>query len=503
MLMMESEAKIRRLYFVQKMSIGEIVRSTKLSRNTVRRVIRADKAGKKYSRIEQPMPVLGEFKEQLESWLQTDHKLSRKERRSAMKYHTQLKEIGYPGAYDSVQRFVKAWRRTNRESLNAYIPQAFCAGEAYQFDWSEEIVELGGRVQKVKVAQFRLSYSRKFFLAAYPRETQEMLFDAHNLAFAFFGGLTLRGIYDNMKTAVDTVFKGKERVFNRRFLALMDHYLIEPTACNPAAGWEKGQIENQVDNVRDWIFKPRLKFQTLSQLNEYLLQKCKSISLERRHPEQKELTIDTVFQEEKSVLRKLNAPFDGYKEQTCNANSLCLIHFERNRYSVDCAYANQLVTLRIYALTLEAFAGQIHIASHCREFGRDKTIFNPWHYLSLLERKPGALRNGAPFQHWELPTPILKVKEILLKRKGGDKECVDILLRMNEHGVEAVSVACELAITEKVFSRDYVINILNRLRPTAEKQAIETPVTLQLRQEPIANCYRYNLLLTEVSHAIH
>lgn len=500
---MESEAKIRRMHFVQKMTIAEIVRKTKLSRNTVRRVIRSDQAGKTYQRIDQPMPVLRKFKELLESWLESDHKLSRKERRSAMKYYTQLKENGYEGAYDSVQRFVKDWRCKSKEQLKAYIPQTFFPGEAYQFDWSEEVVELGGIVQKIKVAQFRLSYSRKFFLVAYPRETQEMLFDAHNLAFKFFGGLTLRGIYDNMKTAVDTVYKGKERVFNRRFLALMDHYLIEPTACNPAAGWEKGQIENQVDNVRDWVFKPRLKFQTLEQLNEYLVQRCQAISAERHHPDQKELTVDGVFQEEKSHLRALTQPFDGYKELTCNVNSMCLVNFDKNRYSVDCSYANQLVVLRIYALTIEIFSGKDHVASHHREFCRNKTIFNPWHYLPLLERKPGALRNGAPFQNWQLPSPILKVKDILLRRKGGDKECVDILLAMGEYSVEAVSVACELAMTDKVVSRDYIINILSRLRPTATHQSIETPVTLRLKQEPLANCHQYNLLLTEVSNVIH
>jgi transposase len=193
--------------------------------------------------------MLGEFKKTLEDWLFADYQLSKKERRSAQKYYTQLQELGYAGAYDSVQRFVKSWRYCNKVSTQGYIPQCFSPGEAYQFDWSEELIELDGVVQKIKLAQFRLSYSRKFFLVAYTRETQEMLFDAHNLAFKFFGGITGRGIYDNMKTAVDTIFSGKQRVFNRRFLSLMDHYLIEPTACTPGAGWEKGQIENQIDTL--------------------------------------------------------------------------------------------------------------------------------------------------------------------------------------------------------------------------------------------------------------
>jgi len=503
MLIMETEAKIRRMFHVQKITIAEIVHTTGLSRNTVRRVIRAEKSGRNYQRSTQPLPVLNIFKETLVSWLNNDHKLLKKERRSAMKYYTQLKESGYSGSYDSVQRFVKAWRCTSRESLKAYIPQYFHPGEAYQFDWSEETVALAGVVQKIKVAQFRLSYSRKFFLVAYARETQEMLFDAHNLAFKFFGGLTLRGIYDNMKTAVDSVYKGKERTFNRRFLALMDHYLIEPTACNPAAGWEKGQIENQVDNVRDWVFKPRLKYETLSLLNEHLQQQCQLLAEKRHHPEQQGLTVEAVFQEERAHFRELNQPFDGYKEVSTLAHSTCLIHFDRNRYSVDCAYANQIVTLRVYALTIEVFAGSESIGSHQRTFGRNKTLFNPWHYLPLLERKPGALRNGAPFKDWQLPPAILKVKSILMKRRGGDRECVEVLLAMSEHGIEAVSVSCELAITEHVVSRDYILNALHRLRPTAHPQATTTPAGLILKEEPTSNCHKYNLLLTGANHAIH
>jgi transposase len=99
---------------------------------------------------------------------------------------------------------------------------------------------------RVKVAYMRLCWSRMAFRRIYPRETQEMVFDAHVQGFEFFGGVALRGIYDNMKTAVTAVFAGKDRAFNRRFLVMMDHHRIEPVACTPAAGWEKGQVENQV-----------------------------------------------------------------------------------------------------------------------------------------------------------------------------------------------------------------------------------------------------------------
>ena len=156
----------------------------------------------------------------------------------------------------------------------AFVPLSFAPGEAYQFDWSHEVVLINGVTVTVKVAHVRLCHSRMLFVRAYPRETQEMVFDAHNRAFAFFKGSCTRGIYDNMKTAVEAVFIGKDRQFNRRFLRMCGHYLVEPTACTPASGWEKGQVENQVGVVRERFFTPRLRVASYEELNAWLLDRC-------------------------------------------------------------------------------------------------------------------------------------------------------------------------------------------------------------------------------------
>ena len=160
----------------------------------------------------------------------------------------------------------------------------------------------------VKVAHVRLCHSRAFYLRAYPRETQEMVFDAHARAFAFFGGTCRRGIYDNMSTAVDAVFLGKDRAFNRRFLQLCSHYLVEPVACTPAAGWEKGQVENQVGFARDNIFKPRLRFQTLEELNGWLEAECRRWIETHRHPELRERTLAEVLEAERPALVPVGEP---------------------------------------------------------------------------------------------------------------------------------------------------------------------------------------------------
>src|ERR1700689_2329207 len=247
--------QIRRAYFEQHRPIKEIVRTLSVSRATVRKVIRSHKTEFKYARGVQPTPKLGDWVEVLTEIIEKEAKLPKRERRSTQRLFEQLRGRGYDGAHDCVHRFVKAWRNERiRVPVHAYVPMSFAPGEAYQFDWSHEAITLAGLPLTVKAAHMKLSHSRMPFVRVYFRETQEMVFDAHDRAFRFFGGVCRRGIYDNMTTAVDAVFAGKERRFNRRFLQLCSHYLVEPTACTPAAGWEKGQVENQVGTARERLF---------------------------------------------------------------------------------------------------------------------------------------------------------------------------------------------------------------------------------------------------------
>ncbi|WP_230632421.1 IS21 family transposase [Chromobacterium violaceum] len=184
-----------------------------------------------------------------------------------------------------MQRYVRAWNASATKTIRtqAFVPLSFAPGEVGQFDWSYEHVVLGGVTQTIKLAHFRLTYSRQMFVVAYPRETQEMVFDAHNRAFAFFGGVPHKMVYDNLKTVVEAVFAGKERQFNRRFLALANHYLFEPVACTPASGWEKGQVENQVGNIREWLFTPTPRFADFTGLNQWLELRCRELA-NRRPP---------------------------------------------------------------------------------------------------------------------------------------------------------------------------------------------------------------------------
>jgi transposase len=183
-----------------------------------------------------------------------------RERLTLIRVFEALREQGYEGGYDAVRRYARGWHREHSAATAAaFVPLSFAAGEAYQFDWSHEVVLINGTTVMVKVAHMRLCHSRMLFVRAYPRESQEMVFDAHDRAFAFFKGSCRRGIYDNMKTAVEAIFIGKQRAYNRRLLQMCSHHLVDPVACTPAAGWEKGQVENQVGLVRERFFTPRLR----------------------------------------------------------------------------------------------------------------------------------------------------------------------------------------------------------------------------------------------------
>jgi len=394
-LCVETIGKIRRRRLVQGESISAIARDLRLSRNTVKRALKAEGAAFEYRRRVQPKPKLGPYLGKLEAWLKAEQQLPSRERRTAQRLHEALQLEGYTGAVDGVRRYVKRFEQARRPAAGAFIPQSFDAGEAYQFDWSHEHVELGGEEQVVKVAHLRLCHSRAFFLVAYPRESQEMVFDAHARAFAFLGGVPRRGIYDNMKPAVDAIFTGRERRYNRRFLVMCNHYLVDPTACTPAAGWEKGQVENQVGNVREWVFTPKLRFETLTELNEHLSERCRELARERAHPEEPERRIESVWAEERSALRAMPVPFDGYAEKTVRVSSTCLVSFERNRYSVECRSVGRVVNVRAYAERIVIHSEGQNVGEHPRCFERGRTLYNPWHYVEALGPKArGAAQRG-------------------------------------------------------------------------------------------------------------
>ena len=460
---------IRRWAFRDRMPIREICRRTGLSRNTIRKYLRSDEVEPKFRSLDRPSR-LDPFAEKLAHWLRIESGKSRKQKRTIKQLHGDLVALGYDGSYARVAAFARDWkasrlREQQTSGRGTFVPLAFEAGEAFQFDWSEDWAILGGERTKLQVAHFKLSHSRAFIVRAYLLQTHEMLFDAHLHAFRVMGGVPRRGIYDNMKTAVDKVGIGKARQVNLRFQAMASHYLFDAEFCNPASGWEKGQVEKNVQDARHRLWVPTPAFADLAALNLWLEQRC--IALWREIPH-KDLpgTIYDVWAEEQAYLMAPQRSFDGFVEHTKRVTPTCLIHLERNRYSVPASFANRPVSVRIYPeRVVVAAEGQV-LCEHPRIIDRShnkpgRTVYDWRHYLAVIQRKPGALRNGAPFL--ELPEAFRRLQGHLLRRPGGDREMVEILALVLQHDEVVVLQAVELALEAGVPTKTHVLNLLHRL----------------------------------------
>ncbi len=495
MLIVETIRKIRLAFFAQGKPIKMICRELRLSRKVVRKVVRSKATEFHYEREAQPLPKIGPWIDQLDELLLANEAKAARERLTLIRLFEELRARGYAGGYDAVRRYARRWSKKRGVSIAAaYVPLSFAPGEAYQFDWSHEVVVLSGVTVVVKAAHVRLCHSRMMFVRAYPRETQEMVFDAHDRAFALFKGACQRGIYDNMKTAVKTILVGKARVYNRRFLQMCSHYLVDPVACTPASGWEKGQVENQVGLVRERFFTPRLRFKNLDELNAWLVDKSIAYAKTHRHPELTDQTIWEVFEAERPKLVPYAGRFDGFHEVPASVSKTCLVRFDNNKYSVAASAVGRPVEVHAYADRIVIRQdGQI-VAEHLRSFGRGATLYNPWHYVPVLARKPGALRNGAPFKDWVLPAALERVRRKLASVADGNRQMVDILAVVLTDGLAAVEAACAEALTHGVHSADVVLNILARQRDPTPPATILTPAALTLRHAPLADCARYDNL---------
>jgi len=434
---------IRRWALRDKLPIREISRRTGLSRNTIRRYLRAGIVEPKFKAPSRPSK-LDPYAEKLSGWLLAEQRKSRKERRTAKQMHADLVQLGFDGSYERVSAFVRAWRSDRVRAQNTtdrgtFVPLVFKPGEAFQFDWSEDYAIIGGERTKLQVAHIKLSHSRAFLVRAYFLQTHEMLFDAHWHAFRVFEGVPGRGIYDNMRTAVDRVRVGKKRDVNARFMAMTSHYVFEPDFCNPAAGWEKGQVEKNVRDARSRMWQVMPTFPDLDALNCWLEERCKVLWAE--------------------------------------------------------------TSLHIYPERLVIVAEGHVVCEHQRIIERShrqpgRVIYDWHHYLAVVQRKPGALRNGAPFV--EMPEAFRQLQDKLLRKPGGDREMVEILSLVLHHDEQVVLCAVDMALQAGVPTKTHVLNLLHRLvdgTPT-DQPDVTPPSSLVLTKEPEANVARYDGLRT-------
>jgi hypothetical protein len=389
-------------------------------------------------------------------------------------------------------------------------------------------VLISGVTVTMKVAHVRLCHSRMMFAQAYMRESQEMVFDAHDRAFAFFRGTCTRGIYDSetlfaigSRTMVERRRQSKRSSsarnasttvafcrcaaiiwFSRRPLGL-NQWRHNERPCTPASGWEKGQVENQVGLIRERFFTPRLRVKSLDELNAWLLDKCATHAKAHRHPEQADRTIWEVFEEERQHLVPYAGRFDGFHSVPASVSKTCTVRFDSNKYSVLATAVGRPVEVHAYADRIVIRQNGAIVGEHARAFGRGQTVYDPWHYVPVLARKPGALRNGAPFKDWVLPPAMTAIRRKLKGSDDGDRQMVQILSCVPDDGLQAVEAACREALDQGVHSAPIVINILARSRDPAPAALLLTPATLRLTHEPVADCARYDSLRRTSRHGTH
>jgi transposase len=497
-------AKIRRMFFREHLSISEIARRTTLTRNTIKKWLKAADGSEPKYRRPPKLTKLTPFEPRILMALVADAHRPKRDRRNALMLFKEIQQDGFTGSYTRVTEFIRHWRNQSSaaSTKSAFVPLHFALGEAFQFDWSEEWLVIGGIHRKILAAHTKLCASRAFMICAYPTQSHEMLFDAHTRSFTALGGITKRGIYDNMKSAVDKVQKGKGRIVNTRFFAMTAHYLFDPDFCNVASGWEKGVVEKNVQDARRrvWSEARKHKFSHFGELNAWLETQCRLLWRTLPHPDYASLTIADVLEQEQLYMMPMPTPFDGYTEVLARVSSTCLVTVQRNRYSVPCHLANSKVAVHLYPECMTIYAENTMVASHIRLYERDQTRYDWQHYIPLIDRKPGALRNGAPFA--EMPLPLLKLQSELRRRERlmGDRIMATVLANVPVHGLEAVLIAVEQVLASGAPSAEHILNVLTRLKPPNIPAQVATSLTLL--EEPLANTARYDSLnAKEINHA--
>ncbi len=316
---------------------------------------------------------LDPFADKLSRWLRQEAGKSRKQKRTVKQLHADLVALGYDGSYSRVAAFARDWkadrqREQQTSGRGTFVPLVFQPGEAFQFDWSEDWAILGGERTKLQVAHTKLSHSRAFIVRAYPLQTHEMLFDAHDQAFRVLGGVPRRGIYDNMKTAVDKVGRGKERQVNARFAAMASHYPVRAGVLQSGLGLGEGAGREERPGRPPPAVAADAQLPRSGGAERLAGDSAASRALGADPARRAARHHRRCLGRRSASLMPLGRPFDGFVEHTKRVSPTCLVHLERNRYSVPASFANRPVSLRVYPERIVVAAeGQIlceHRADH-------------------------------------------------------------------------------------------------------------------------------------------
>jgi transposase len=454
----ELYARVRRAVVVDKMSEREAARQFGLARETIRKMLR-------YSvppgyRRQQPArrPKLDAWVAAIDQILEDDKAEGRKQRHTAKRIFERLRdEHGYTGGYTIVKDYVRLRKLSQREM---FVPLAHPPGDA-QADFGEAMVVIGGVERKAHYLVMDLPQSDDCFVMAFPAETTEAFLEGHNHAFAYFGGVPCTILYDNTKIAVARILGDGTRTKTRAFTELQSHYLFAEKFGRPGKGNDKGKVEGLVGYARRNFMVPRPRFATWDEFNAHLLvqsQKRRERKL-RRHQQ----TIGERFEKDKQMLLALPAaPYEACDQRSTRVTSMSLVRYRTNDYSVPVEWGHREVLVKGFVHEVVICAGSEVIARHPRSYEREDMIFNPLHYLALLEQKTNALDQAAPLAGWKMPEGFDELRRLMEARLGkkGKRECVQVLRLLETFALAEVEQAIDDALRMGTISFDAVKHLL-------------------------------------------
>ncbi len=441
--------RIRRAYFVENKSIRGIAEELGHSRKTVRKALESSDPSQYILKELRPAPVLGPHKELIDRLLVENRKLPRKQRYTTHKIYEQVKAAGYTGSESGVRSYVAQRRRESKRPA-VFIPLEFDPGTDAQVDWGEAIAVIAGQRMSVQLFVMRLNYSRKTFVMAFPSQKQEAFFEGHVCAFHHFEGIASRIAYDNLKAAVQVVLEGHTRKEQERFVIFRSHYLFESHFCTPGQGHEKGGVEHEVGFARRNFMVPIPEVDSFDELNAHLLACCQAD--DQRQVDGQAVTIGAAWEMEKPFLMGLpEKDFDCCTIKPVSLMPYSQVEFETNRYSVPADILSSKLVLKAYPFRVKILHGNDTLAEHPRSYGRNQEIFDPLHYLPLLEQRPGAFEHAKPIRRWRKQWPAV-YEQLLARLKtenrdgNGIREFVHILKLHQKHPTDLVEQAVTQAL---------------------------------------------------------
>ena len=458
MFSVEMYFRVRRACLVEGISVREASRVFGLHRDTVRKML-ANPTPQGYTRQGPPRkPKLEPFTDVIDAILEADRRVHRKQRHTAKRIFERLRdERGFDGKYTIVKDYVRERRRRVGEM---FVPLTHGPGHA-QCDFGEAVAVVAGVERKVHYFVLDLPHSDGCFVKAYPGETTEAFLDGHVSAFAFLGGVPQSILYDNTKLAVAKILGGGRRKRTRAFTELQSHYLFEDRFGRPGQGNDKGNVEGMVGYARRNFLVPVPRAEDYRALNAHLEERCldRTDAVLRGHTE----TIGQRMERDLEALAPLPAgSYEACDQQASRVSSLSLVRYRTNDYSVPVAYGHREVLVKGYVDEVVISCGAEVIARHPRSYEREDFIFDPVHYLPLLERKTGALDQAAPLAGWELPEEFAKLRRVLEARLGqqGKREFVRVLRLMENFSDQEVHQAVKEALRLGAVGFDTVKHLL-------------------------------------------